>query len=86
MSTKPNYRDLLARIAAETNPVEKQRLIDLCYQFVFDDITDEDIISFSYLLDNYVVPNPGYQPYGPATANEFASYVGVYYSDEGETT
>jgi hypothetical protein len=86
MSTKPNYRDLLAQIAAETDPVEKQRLIELCFQFVFDDITDEDKIAFSYVNDDYVVPNPGYQPYGPETVGLFAAYVGLYYSDEGETT
>ena len=86
MSTKPNYRSLLAQIAAETDPVEKQRLIELCFQFVFDDITDEDKIAFSYVNDDYVVPNPGYQPYGPETVGLFAAYVGLYYSDEGETT
>tara|TARA_B110000977_G_scaffold63836_1_gene86817 strand:+ start:16454 stop:16714 length:261 start_codon:yes stop_codon:yes gene_type:complete len=86
MSTKPNYRSLLAQIAAETDPVEKQRLIDLTYQFVFDDINEEDRIAFSYVDDDYVVPNPGYQPYGPETAGLFAAYVGLYYSDEGETT
>jgi len=86
MSTKPNYRDLLAQIAAETDPVEKQRLIELCFQFVFDDVNDEDKIAFSYVNDDYVVPNPGYQPYGPETVGLFAAYVGLYYSDEGETT
>lgn len=86
MSTKPNYKDLLAAIAAEQDPVEKQRLIELCFQFVFDDIDEEDKISFSYLRDDYVVPNPGYQPYGIETQDEYAAYVGVYYSDEGETT
>ena len=86
MSTKPNYRRLLAQIAAETDPVEKQRRLDLTYQFVFDDINEEDRIAFSYVDDDYVVPNPGYQPYGPETAGLFAAYVGLYYSDEGETT
>jgi len=86
MSTKPNYRSFLAQIAAETDPVEKQRLIELTYQFVFDDINEEDKIAFSYVNDDYVVPNPGYQPYGPETMGLFAAYVGLYYSDEGETT
>lgn len=84
--SKPNYRELLAQIAAEQDPVEKQRLIDLCYQFVFDDINDDDIELFSYLEEDYVVPNPGYEPYGPATSDVYAAYVGLYYSDEGETT
>ena len=86
VTTKPNYEDLLAQIAIETDPNEKQRLINLCYQFTFDDITEEDIELFSYVEDEYVIPNPGYQPYGPETASEFAAYVGLYYSDEGETT
>ena len=86
MSTKPNYKDLLVQIAAEQDPVEKQRLIELCFQFVFDDITDDEKILFSYLEDDYVVPNPGYQPYGPETVGLYAAYVGLYYSDEGETT
>mgnify|MGYP001242794948 FL=1 len=86
MSTKPNYRSFLAQIAAETDPIEKQRLIELTYQFVFDDINEEDKIAFSYVNDDYVVPNPGYQPYGPETMGLFAAYVGLYYSDEGETT
>lgn len=81
MSTKPNYRQLLAQIAAETDPVEKQRLINLCYQFVFDDITEEEIELFAYTEDNYVVPNPGDSANG-----EFVAYVGLYYSDDGETT
>jgi hypothetical protein len=53
---------------------------------VFDDINEEDKIAFSYVNDDYVVPNPGYQPYGPETMGLFAAYVGLYYSDEGETT
>lgn len=81
MSTKPNYRDLLAQIAAETDPVERQRLIDLCYQFVFDDITEEEIEFFGYLKDEYVIPNPG-----DDTNGVFSAYVGLYYSDEGATT
>lgn len=81
MSTKPDYRLLLAQIAAETDPVEKQRLIGLCYQFVFDDITDAENELFSYTQDDYVVPNPGNSANG-----DFIAYVGLYYSDEGETT
>jgi hypothetical protein len=81
VSTKPNYRDLLAQIAAENDPVEKQRLIDLCYQFIFDDITEDDIEAFAYVEDEYVIPNPGDNANGV-----FVAYVGLYYSDEGETT
>lgn len=81
MSTKPNYRDLLAQIAAESDPVEKQRLIDLCYQFVFDDITVDETELFGYVNGEYVIPNPG-----EAANGVFSAYVGLYYSDEGETT
>ena len=81
MSTKPNYSQLLAQIAAETDPVEKQRLTDLCYQFIFDDITEDDIEAFAYVEDEYVIPNPGDSANG-----DFVAYVGLYYSDEGETT
>lgn len=81
MSTKPNYRDLLGRIAAEQDPVAKQRLIDEAYQFVFDDITNDEIELFAYTEDNYVIPNPGQDVNGV-----FAAYVGLYYSDDGETT
>lgn len=81
MSTKPNYRDLLAQIAAENDPVEKQRLIDLCYQFVFDDVTEDEIEFFNYVNDEYVIPNPGDDINGV-----FSAYVGLYYNDEGATT
>jgi hypothetical protein len=81
LSTKPNYRDLLAQIARENDPVEKRRLIDLCYQFIFDDITEDDTKLFGYVEEEYVVPNPGEDASGV-----FSAYVGLYYSDEGETT
>jgi hypothetical protein len=81
LSTKPNYIDLLARIAAETDPAAKQQLINEAYQFVFDDITEDEIELFGYLEDEYVIPNPG-----DAANGVFSAYVGLYYNDDGETT
>jgi hypothetical protein len=55
----PNYALLLAQIAAETDPVLKQQLIEQCY--VFEETpTLEEIELFEYCAFNYVENNPGY--------------------------
>lgn len=55
----PNYASLLAQIAAETDPVIKQQLIELCYVFE-QELTREEKELFEYCEFDYVEDNPGY--------------------------
>lgn len=55
----PNYAVLLAQIAAETDPVLKQQLIDQCYVFL-GELTLEEIELFEYCAFDYIENNPGY--------------------------
>jgi hypothetical protein len=79
MASNPDYETLLAAAAAETNPILKQQLLDQAYQFN-EILTEDEISLFDYLVSGYVEKNPG------IVGNAFASYVGVYYNDEGEDT
>ena len=76
---KPDYATLLPLIAAETDPTAKATLEAQCY--VFNELltADEENL-FVYVNNNYLLLNPGQED------NSFKSYVGVYYSDTGETT
>ena len=76
---KPDYTTLLPLIAAETDPTAKAALEAQCY--VFNEVltADEENL-FGYVNNNYLLLNPGQED------NSFKSYVGVYYSDTGETT
>jgi len=77
---KPDYATLLGQIAQETNTEIRDALIEECY--VFDEpLTDEEKQLFSYVFDGYVEDNPGYDD-----ANTFVSYVGKYFSLEGDET
>lgn len=77
--SKPDYAVLLAQIAQETDPVLKQILIDQCYVFT-ELLTLEEIELFDYAKFGYVEDNPGVR------GNSYSSYVGTYYSPEGEPT
>lgn len=55
----PDYSTLLAQIAAETDPVIKQQLIDQCYIFE-DPLTNEEKELFEYCAFDYIENNPGY--------------------------
>ena len=75
---KPDYATLLSQIAAASGDT-KTALEAQCY--VFDEeLTDTEKNLFNYVFDEYLTPNPGTE------SGTFKSYVGVYYSDTGETT
>ena len=76
---KPDYATLLGQIASETDPTAKAALEAQCYVFT-EALTAAEAELFGYVNDNYLLFNPGTE------ANSFKSYVGVYYSDTGETT
>lgn len=84
---KPDYATLLGQIAVEKNKETPntaliEALTEECYVFNYDDLpTEQEKQLFSYVLDGYVEDNPGRDE-----ANTFVSYIGVYFSDEGETT
>ena len=74
----PDYATLLSQIAAASGST-KTALEAQCY--VFDEeLTDTEKNLFNYVFDEYLTPNPG------TDSGTFKSYVGVYYSDTGETT
>ena len=74
----PDYATLLSQIAAASGDT-KTALEAQCY--VFDEaLTDTEKNLFNYVFDEYLTPNPGTE------SGTFKSYVGVYYSDTGETT
>jgi hypothetical protein len=54
----PDYAALLAQIAAETDPVLRQALIDQAYSFQ-EELTNEEIELFEYTQFGYIDPNPG---------------------------
>lgn len=76
---KPDYATLLGQIASETNPTAKAALEAQCYVFT-EALTAAEEELFGYVNNNYLLFNPGTED------NSFKSYVGVYYSDTGETT
>lgn len=79
MTTNPNYAVLLQQIAQETDPIIRQQLIDQCYVFNVP-LTEAEKDLFNYCSSGYIDKNPG------IVGNSFASYVGVYVSDQGEFT
>ena len=74
----PDYATLLPLIAAETDPVARQALIDQAYQFN-ETLTDDEIEVFGYVNYDYVrdVDND---------YSVFTEYVGAYYNAEGENS
>lgn len=68
---KPDYAALFALYEAETDPVVRQQLYDLIYDFSPPDplpegefiedylLTEAEKELFGYVLNDYVVPNPG---------------------------
>lgn len=68
---KPDYAALFALYEAETDPVVRQQLYDLIYDFSPPDplppgetiedylLTPEEEELFGYVLNDYVEPNPG---------------------------
>jgi hypothetical protein len=68
---KPDYAALFAQYEVETDPAIRAQLWDLIYDFTPPDplpegetiedylLTDAEKELFGYVLDDYVVPNPG---------------------------
>ena len=75
---KPDYETLLSQIAAASGDT-KTALELQCYVFE-EELTDTEKNLFNYVADEYFLFNPGTE------SETFKSYVGVYYSDTGETT
>ena len=75
---KPDYETLLSQIAAASGAA-KTALELQCYVFE-EELTDTEKNLFNYVSDEYLSFNPGTE------SETFKSYVGVYYSDTGETT
>tara|TARA_Y100001963_G_scaffold108527_1_gene150025 strand:- start:414 stop:647 length:234 start_codon:yes stop_codon:yes gene_type:complete len=74
----PDYATLLSQIAAASGAA-KTALEAQCY--VFDEaLTDTEKNLFNYVSDEYFLFNPG------TDSGTFKSYVGVYFSDTGDTT
>ena len=74
----PDYATLLSQIAAASGAA-KTALEPQCY--VFDEaLTDTEKNLFNYVSDGYFLFNPG------TDSGTFKSYVGVYFSDTGDTT
>lgn len=74
----PDYATLLAQIAQTPPGPARDALIAQCY-VVNEPLTEEEKELFEYCNFDYIEHNPGYN-------NDFKSYVGVYYSDDGEST
>ena len=74
----PDYATLLSQIAAASGAA-KTALELQCYVFE-EELTDTEKNLFNYVSDEYFLFNPG------TDRGTFKSYVGVYYSDTGETT
>lgn len=74
----PDYATLLPLIAAETDPVARQALIDQAYQFN-EPLTPEEEDLFSYVPDGYVSDVDEDYDF-------FTSYVGNDYNAEGVST
>lgn len=80
--TNPDYATLLPQIAAETDAVKKQALIDECYQFKVP-LTQEEEDLFGYINSGYIQDNPNASD---GTPDAFISHVGVYYDEIGRNT
>ena len=76
----PDYATLLPLIAAETDPVIRQQLVDQCYQFLVP-LTDAERELFEYSNFDYVEDTPGY-----VNANASLPYVVVNYVANGYIT
>ena len=72
-------RDLMQQYVNETDPGKKQVIYDKIYK-PENMITREQQQAFNYVVDGYIVDNPG--PKQPTVGSEFlqrASYVGTFY-------
>lgn len=78
-NTNPPYERGLEVIALQNDDTVRNALEDQIYRFiVVDDANTYQV--FDYFEVGYVEANPGIK------GNAFNSYVGVYYSDDGQDT
>lgn len=75
----PDYVSIFDELEVTSDLVRRQELIESAYKFN-QPLEDFEKELFSYVLDGYIDNNPGVQ------GNSFSSYVGVYFSNTGETT
>lgn len=75
----PPYERGLEVIASEEDLTVKNALISEIYSFSTP-LDGNVAVFFEYVLPDYIENNPGIQ------GNAYSAYVGVYYSDIGETT
>ena len=80
--SNPDYATLLPQIAAETDAVKKQILIDQCYQFNVP-LTEAEEDLFAYINSGYIQDNPNATD---GTPNAFTSYMGIFYDTFGRST
>jgi hypothetical protein len=78
----PDYATLLPQIAAETDAVKKQALIDECYQFN-EPLTQAEEDLFGYINSGYIQDNPNATD---GTPDAFISHVGIFYDEVGRNT
>jgi hypothetical protein len=78
-NNNPSYTKGLNTIASETNAIVISALTSEIYTFV-KALTTEEMNAFNYFDSDYVSPNPG------IVGNAYSSYIGTYYSDDGEPT
>ena len=79
MAKNPNYKAIAEQLKNETDPAIRKSLSDQLYVFN-EPLTNEEKDLFGYIDSGYIENNPGIQ------GNQYASYVGTYYSNTGEIT
>ena len=77
--SKPDYLGIAEQLKVETDLDRREQLKSQLYVFT-EQLTQEEKDLFGYINSGYIENNPGIQ------GNQYASYVGTYYSDSGETT
>jgi hypothetical protein len=76
---KPDYNAISEQLKIETDPEVRQELIDQLYTFT-EELTEEEKALFGYFSSGYIEDDPG------TVDGKFSSYIGKYYSSDGEIT
>lgn len=76
---KPDYIAISNQLKTETDPEVRQQLTDQLYTFT-ESLTEEEKALFGYFSLGYLEDDPG------TVDGKFSSYVGKYYSSDGEIT
>jgi len=77
--SKPDYFAIAEQLKTETDPVVRQELTNQLYTFT-EELTEEEKSLFGYFSYGYIENDPG------IIEGKFSSYVGKYYSSDGEET